>query len=242
MNIIRNIFKFNKKNPLHLKLEKLLGFKPSSIDLYEKALTHGSTNKKDKDGNPFNYERLEYVGDAILGGVIAKYLFNAVPQANEGYLTKMRSKIVSREHLNKIGSEWGLIELMKSNLELSRFGENTHGNLLEAIVGAIFLDQGFKTCEAFIHKRIINPHVNISKLEGKITSYKSLIIEWCQKKKLKLNFDCTEDQTAEKLKHFTACLKIDNKNIARARSTSRKKAEEKAAQRAYFALQNKISS
>ena len=104
-----------------------------------------------------------------------------------------------------------LIELMKSNLDLSRFGENTHGNLLEAIVGAVFLDQGFKTCEAFIHKRIINPHVNISKLEGKITSYKSLIIEWCQKKKLKLNFDCTEDQTAEKLKHFTACLKIDNK-------------------------------
>ena len=84
--------------------------------------------------------------------------------------------------------------------------------------------------------------MNISKLEGKITSYKSLIIEWCQKKKLKLNFECTEDQTAEKLKHFTARLKINNKIIAKARSTSRKKAEEKAAQRAYFALQNKIKS
>ena len=242
MNIIRNIFKFNNKNSLNLKLEKLLGFRPSSIDLYEKALTHGSTNQKDKDGNPFNYERLEYVGDAILGGVIAKYLFNAVPQAKEGYLTKMRSKIVSRAHLNKIGYELGLIKLMKSNLELSRFGENTHGNLLEAIVGAVFLDEGFKACEAFIHKRIINPHVNISKLEGKITSYKSLIIEWCQKKKLKLSFNCAEDQTAEKFKHFTASLKIDNKIMAKARSTSRKKAEEKAAKRAYFALQNKINS
>ena len=165
-----------------------------------------------------------------------------MPQANEGYLTKMRSKIVSREHLNKIGSELGLIELMKSNLELSRFGENTHGNLLEAIVGAVFLDQGYKICEAFIHKRIINPHVNISKLEGKITSYKSLIIEWCQKKKLKLSFNCAEDQTAEKFKHFTASLKIDNKIMAKARSTSRKKAEEKAAKRAYFALQDKINS
>ena len=102
--------------------------------------------------------------------------------------------------------------------------------------------KGFKACEAFIHKRIINPHVNIPKLESKITSYKSLIIEWCQKKKLKLSFNCTEDQTAEKFKHFTVSLKIDNKIIAKARSTSRKKAEEKAAKRAYFALQNKINS
>ena len=241
MNIIQNIFNHNKTDTLRFKLKKLLGFRPKSI-LYKKALTHGSKNYKDKHGNPFNYERLEYVGDAILGTVIAKFLYNSVPEASEGYLTKMRSKIVNREHLNKIGLELGLINLMDSNLEISKFGEDTHGNLLESIIGAVFLDKGFKMCEKFIHRIIINPHVNISRLEGKIASYKSLIVEWGQKKKIKLNFNCTEDQTAEEAKHFSVSLKIDNKTIAKARSTSRKKAEEKAAQRGYFYLQKQIEN
>ncbi len=236
MNIIQSIFSHTKTDTHHFKLEKLLGFKPKS-NLYEKALTHGSKNYKDKRGNPFNYERLEYVGDAILGSVIAKFLYDSVPEANEGYLTKMRSKIVNRDHLNKIGAELGLIDLMASNLEVSKFGEDIHGNLLESIIGAVFLDKGFKLCEKFIHKIIIRPHVDISRLEGKIASYKSFIIEWSQKKKIKLNFNCIEDQTAETAKHFSALIKIGNKTIASARSTSRKKAEEKAAQRAYYYLQ-----
>ena len=239
MNIIQGIFNHTKTDTFHIKLEKILGFKPRS-ELYKKALTHGSKNYKDKHGNAFNYERLEYVGDAILGSVIAKFLYNSVPDANEGYLTKMRSKIVNRSHLNKIGAELGLIDLMDSNLGISKFGEDTHGNLLESIIGAVFLDKGFKMCEKFIHKTIISPHVNISRLEGKITSYKSFIVEWSQKKKIKLNFNCTEDQTAEESKYFSVSLKIDNKTIAKARSTSRKKAEEKAAQRAYFCLQKQI--
>ena len=239
MNIIQSIFNHNKTNSSRFKLKTLLGFEPKSY-LYKKALTHGSKNYKDKRGNPFNYERLEYVGDAILGAVIAKFLYNSVPEASEGYLTKMRSKIVNRDHLNKIGLELGLIDLMNSNLEISKFGENTHGNLLESIIGAVFLDKGFKMCEKFIHRIIISPHVNISQLEGKITSYKSFIIEWGQKKKIKLNFSCTEDQTAKDAKHFSVSLKIDNKTIAKARSTSRKKAEEKAAQRGYYYLQKEI--
>ena len=239
MNIIQGIFNHTKTDTSRIKLEKILGFKPRS-ELYKKALTHGSKNYKDKHGNPFNYERLEYVGDAILGAVIAKFLYNSVPEASEGYLTKMRSKIVNRDHLNKIGLELGLIDLMNSNLEISKFGEDTHGNLLESIIGAVFLDKGFKMCEKFIHRIIISPHVNISQLEGKITSYKSFIIEWGQKKKIKLNFSCTEDQTAKDAKHFSVSLKIDNKTIAKARSTSRKKAEEKAAQRGYYYLQKEI--
>ena len=239
MNIIQSIFNHNKTNSSRFKLKTLLGFEPKS-NLYKKAFTHGSKNYKDESGNPFNYERLEYVGDAILGAVIAKFLYNSVPEASEGYLTKMRSKIVNRDHLNKIGLELGLIDLMNSNLEISKFGENTHGNLLESIIGAVFLDKGFKMCEKFIHRIIISPHVNISQLEGKITSYKSFIIEWGQKKKIKLNFSCTEDQTAKDAKHFSVSLKIDNKTIAKARSTSRKKAEEKAAQRGYYYLQKEI--
>ena len=107
MNYIQNIFsaRQNKNNPLCFALEPILGFRPKTIEFYERAFTHRSTKLKDPQGNAFNYERLEYVGDAILGAVIADYLYKSFPGANEGYLTKMRSKIVSRGCLNKIGKE-----------------------------------------------------------------------------------------------------------------------------------------
>ena len=221
-------------------LESLLGFRPKTIHFYERALTHRSANEKDEFGNPFNYERLELIGDAVLGVVIAKHLYVAVPEANEGYLTQMRSKIVSRDYLNQIGKDFGLIDLMKTHLDFSKFSENTHGNLLEALIGAIFLDKGYKVCEIFIHKSIITPHVDIQRLEGKITSYKSILIEWCQKQKKTLRFVSEKDTGIEKLKHLSIHLKIDDTIVAKARATSRKKAEEKASRRAYFALQNQI--
>ena len=242
MNYIQNIFstRQNKNNPLFSALEPILGFRPKTFEFYERAFTHRSTKLKDPQGNAFNYERLEYVGDAILGAVISDYLYKSVPSANEGYLTKMRSKIVSRGYLNKIGKEMGLLPLMRSNLALSKFGHNTHGNLLEALVGAVFLDKGFANCKQFIYNSIIEPYVDISLLEGKITSYKSLLVEWCQKEKNNLRFNCEKDDGVEIFKHFSVILLINDKVIAKARGTSRKKAEEKACHRAYFALQDKI--
>ena len=242
MGYIQNIFKSSKgkRSTLRLSLKKLLGFSPITIDFYERALTHRSANIKDSCGNAFNYERLEYVGDAILGAIIAHYLYNTVANADEGYLTKMRSKIVSRDYLNKIGQELELMLLMKSNLDNNKFSQNTYGNLLEALVGAVFVDKGYKACEAFVYDKIINPHVNLSLLEGKIISYKSLIVEWCQKEKKKFNFSYEDDHGVEEFKHFAVILEIEGKILAKARATSRKKAEEKACQRAYFALQDKI--
>lgn len=142
-------------------------------------------NIKDRFGNAMNYERLEFVGDAMLSSVIAAYLFEQVPHGDEGYLTKMRSKVVSREHLNELGKDLGLIDLVKSRIPKSNFGDNIHGNLFEALVGAIYLDKGYNACEKFIYKRIINPYVDIETLEGKVISYKSLLIEWCQKEKIR---------------------------------------------------------
>lgn len=176
----------------------------------------------------------------MLGAVVADYLYKSAPKANEGYLTKMRSKIVSRGYLNKIGKEMGLMRLMRSNLALSKFSQNTHGNLLEALVGAVFLDKGFKPCKEFIYKCIIDPYVDIAMLERKITSYKGVIVEWCQKEKKTLRFSCKKDEGVEAFKHFSVALLINEKVIAKARATSTKKAEEKACQRAYFALQDKI--
>lgn len=195
MSFIRNIFKNSrseKDGNFFLQLEKILEFKPKSEALYVKAFTHRSMNIRDKKGNPINYERLEFVGDAMLSSVIAFHLYEEVPHGDEGYLTKMRSKIVSREHLNELGRDLGLIDLVQSRIPKSNFGNNIHGNLFEALVGAIYLDKGYKFCEKFIYNRVIDPYVDIETLEGKVISYKSLLIEWCQKEKNTFNYDVYE--------------------------------------------------
>lgn len=222
------------------KMSKILGFKPDDLKFYRKAFTHRSANILDEDGNPFNYERLEFLGDAILGSVISSFLYKTAPTGDEGYLTKTRSKIVSREHLNELGKDFNLIQFVESKVAPTHFGENIHGNLFEAFIGAIYLDKGFVTCEKFIERKIIKIYVDLDRLDGKITSYKSLLIEWCQKEKKSFHFDFIEDNGVEGQKFFSVKLSIDDKVIARARATSKKKAEEKASQRAYFALQEKI--
>ncbi len=222
-------------------LQKILGFPPTELEPYRKAFTHRSSNKVDKDGNPMNYERLEFLGDAMLSSVIAGYLFNKAPYGDEGYLTKMRSKIVSREHLNELGKDLNLIQFIESKVPVHHFGDNIHGNIFESLVGAIYLDKGYVFCEKFINSRVIIPYVDISRLEGKVISYKSLVIEWCQKEKRVFHFDIFEDNAIDGQRLFGVRLSIDDKVIAKARATSKKKAEEKAAQRAYFAFQEKIN-
>ena len=240
---LKNIFKrgSEKNISLTLSLKKIIGFKPGKCVYYEKAFTHRSTNRIDELGNPISYERLEFLGDSVLSAVIAHYLFDKTPGEDEGYLTKMRSKVVSREHLNEIGKELELSSLMYTKIPLSQFGENIHGNLFEALTGAVFLDKGYNTCERFIYKTVIHPHINIESLEGKIISYKSFIIEWCQKEKKTFYFEGIEDSGKDQLKHFSVKLRINGTTVAKARATSKKKAEEKVSKRAYFALQSKIN-
>ena len=239
-----NIFKSNitKNTALKTSISQIVGYTPKKLYYYSKAFTHGSINQKDSFGNSVSYERLEYVGDALLSAVIAHYLFEKVVGGDEGYLTKMRSKIVSREHLNEIGKELGLSRMMRTKIPITQFGDNIHGNLLEALIGAVFLDKGYAACEKFIYKRVIDPHVDIDQLEGKVISYKSLIIEWCQKEKKHFDFQNQKDVGQDILKHFSVKLLIDGKTISKARATSKKKAEEKVSKRAYFVLQGKIDN
>jgi ribonuclease-3 len=243
MKNIRNIFnsRFKRNGNFFMELTKILGFKPKEIKFYKKAFTHRSMNIKDSNGNAINYERLEFLGDAMLSAVIASHLYLEVPSGDEGYLTKMRSKIVSREHLNELGKDLKLIDLVKSKIPQGQFGDNIHGNLFEALVGAIFLDKGYKYCENFIYKRVIIPYVDIETLEGKVISYKSLLIEWCQKEKKTFGYNVYEDTGNDDVRHFSVKLSIDEKVIAKARATSKKKAEEKASKRAFFAFQSRMS-
>ena len=243
--ILYRFFKNSRSNDdgiFFKALEKILGFKPKDVSIYEKAFTHRSSNKMDHDGNAVNYERLEFLGDAMLSAVIAAHLFRKAPAGDEGYLTKMRSKIVSREHLNELGRDFHLIDFIESKVPTTHFGENIHGNVFEALIGAIYLDSGYYSCEQFIQNKVIVPYVDISKLEGKVISYKSLVIEWCQKEKKLFNYDVYDDNSITGERLFGVKLTINDKIIAKARATSKKKAEEKASQRAYFALQNKIDS
>lgn len=244
MASIKNIFssRQDKNGEFFDSLKKILGFKPKNLSIYETAFTHRSTNEKNESGQPQNYERLEFLGDAMLGAVIAAHLFKKVPEGNEGYLTKMRSKVVSREHLNELGRDLNLTKFLKSSVPTQQFGGNIYGNVFEALVGAIYLDRGIKYCEKFIQKRVIKPYVDIKKLEGKVISYKSLFIEWCQKNKKSFNFEIYEDNGKDEPKHFAVRLKLDDEVVAKARATSKKKAEEQAAKRAYYKLQEKIDS
>jgi len=245
MRLLKKIFTRNSRpvegGNFFVAIEKIVGFKPANITFYEKAFTHRSSNKTDEKGNPLNYERLEFLGDSMLSSVIAAHLYKESPLGDEGYLTKMRSKIVSREHLNELGRDLHLIDYVESKVPSSHFGENIHGNIFEALVGAIFLDKGYLGCEKFIHKKVIIPYVDIARLEGKVISYKSLVIEWCQKEKKQFNFDVFDDNANDGQRYFGVKLSIDDKVIAKSRATSKKKAEEIAAKRAYFAFQEKIN-
>ncbi|WP_336066958.1 ribonuclease III [Mesoflavibacter sp. CH_XMU1404-2] len=243
MKRIKNIFNSQSKDKgeFFMSISKIVNFKPKNINHYKTAFTHRSMNIKDSKGHIVNYERLEFLGDAMLSAVIAHYLYTEVPSGDEGYLTKMRSKVVSREHLNELGKDLGLIKLVESKIPKGQFGDNIHGNLFEALVGAIYLDKGYKACEKFIEDRIIEPYVDIETLEGKVISYKSLLIEWCQKEKKHFDYNVYEDTGNSDVKHFAVKLSIDHKVVSKARATSKKKAEEKASKRAFFAFQKQIT-
>lgn len=244
MNWLKKIL--TKKSPINdsgifcSEISKIIEYKPKNPLLFETAFTHRSLNKIGITGEPLNYERLEFLGDAILGSVIAAFLYKNAPKGDEGYLTQMRSKIVNRWYLNSIGKKLHLIDLVRTKAHIHNFGDNINGNLLEALIGAIYVDTGFTACEKFIYKNILIDFKDLEHLENKISSYKSLFIEYCQKNKCTFKFENCDDNGKDNVKHFCIKLYFNEVVIARARATSKKKAEEKAAHRAYFALQNQI--
>ena len=134
--IIRKIFNSRTSSEdgnFLFKITDIIGYKPQNITHFKEAFTHRSTNAKDEKGNSISYERLEFLGDAMLSAIIAEYLFTEVPHGNEGYLTKMRSKVVSREHLNELGKDLDLLTLLQSKMKKENFGDNIYGNIFEAL-------------------------------------------------------------------------------------------------------------
>lgn len=221
---------------LSSEITKITGFAVQNINLYREAFSL-KTSSKHKQSK--NYERLEFLGDSVLGTIISCHLFATYPDANEGYLTQMKSKIVNRKNLNKLGTELNLIKFLQNETTTS-LSENIAGNLFESLVGAIYLDLDYEICKKIVLDRLLTPS-EINKLENKIVSYKGLLLEWSQKKKVVIKYETCEEMQPNKNMVFRTYVWLDQERIANATETSKKKAEEKAAQRAFYILDKKQS-
>lgn len=242
-----DFFKSNKQEDipaieLSEDLKSILQFHPKKPQLFQEAFIPRSAHQKNEKDELVNYERLEFLGDAILGAVIAEYLFEESPSEKEGYLTQMRSKIVSRKHLNEIGNDLKLVGFIpkefRSKISLSN---NISGDLFEALIGAIYEDQGYTKTKQFIHRIVIAKYVDLEQLKNRISSYKSFVLEWAQKNKINLEFNTFEEKNAEDLTIFVSIVRLDNIVTAKGRGTSKKKAEENAAKRTYYIKQNDMT-
>ena len=205
------------------KIKNIIGYSPQKISLYRKAFTHSSLNIKDSESNPYNFERLEYLGDSVLNLVVASHLFSNLSSSNEGDLTTIKSKIVSRDNLNKIGKKYNLIDLLSFNGKKERFGQDINGNILEALIGAVFIDKGYLNCKKLIEKIIITPYPKNHLNNSKIVSYKSEIIQWGQKNKNKIQFVLEEKISENKKLIFHCLIYINNTFLLKASGISKKK-------------------
>ncbi len=179
---------FRKDKELILSLYKIIGFYPHNIQLYKQALLHKSVMHRNAKGKPINNERLEFLGDAILDATVGDIVYQHFPGKREGFLTNTRSKLVQRDTLNKLSKEMGIDKLVLSSGHSSSHNSYMSGNAFEALVGAMYLDRGYDACMSFIKKRILSQLINIDKVAYKEINFKSKLIEWSQKNRVKLAF------------------------------------------------------
>ncbi|MHB1921577.1 MAG: ribonuclease III [Chitinophagaceae bacterium] len=225
-SIFRYLF---PQSPLTRDLKNLLGFNPRNISIYEIALSHRSTRGKCEENN----ERLEYLGDAILGAIIGDFLFKKYPYKTEGYLTEMRAKIVNRQQLNEIAIKMGLRKLtiydkLNNYLKISQI----FGNTLEALVGAVYLDKGYDATRTFVFKRILTPYIDLDYLENVEMNHKNKLYSWANKNGKLLEFELLEEQLEGGRRLFTVAAMVDGEMISSGRGFNKKDASQIAAQQA----------
>ena len=213
------------------ELYSILGFLPKKIEFYHQAFCHSSIEHHEYGNN----ELLEFLGDAIFNAVITEYLFHKMPNKDEGILTDIRSKMVSRKTLNLLAKKIKIDNMVRTNLS-DKIPSSVYGNAFEALIAAIYLDKGPKFCSKFIVKKIIEPHFDLNKLEKEISSYKKHFINWAQKNNINYSFKLLGESGEAHNKNFEIVLLLKDENIATARAGSKKKAEEAAAKKACQAL------
>lgn len=233
MSLFRGIryFLLPDKNSKYKILKSILGFRPLNIELYEQAFTHSSVaGLADKQSEESN-ERLEFLGDAVLGAIIAEYFFLKYPNKKEGELTKLRSKLVSRSFLNKLAIDMALDTFLETAADLKR-SKSIFGDAFEALIGAIYLDRGYASCKKFVTEKVIPDYIEIGKLVRQEADHKSRLIELAQKEKLSFDFQSIQHKKGDHI-YYSCSLLIDEEEVSQGEGPSKKKAEQEAA-RAYF--------
>lgn len=224
---------FLKDRESYLCFYRILGFIPQNIQLYKQALLHKSTLIRSDQGMLLNNERLEFLGDAILDAIVGDIVYTHFMGRREGFLTNTRSKIVQRDMLNKLAVQIGLDKLVKSTTHSSSHNNYMHGNAFEALVGAIYLDQGYDRCKKFIEERIIRLYINLDQISKVEVNFKSRLIEWGQKKKNEISFELIE-QFLDKDNNpvFQTEVKIEGISAGTGIGYSKKESQQNASQMA----------
>ena len=233
--IVRLFFKFynlflSPDRDFVRRLTNMLGFVPVNVRIFKLAFSHKS-NASEKAYAITNNERLEYLGDAVLGTIVAEYLFKKYPNADEGFLTKMRSKIVKRKSLNKIGDKMGL-DVMLTEHNQTRLSRSMLGNAVEALVGAIYLEKEYRGTKRYIINKVLRNYVDVHELESFDDNYKSQLLEHCQKHGHSVSYKLLARYKFEKRDRFKVAVVIDGKKVATADDFNKKSAEQTASERA----------
>ena len=232
MRSIQELFPFFVPSPFKRDIKAIIGFWPKDLSLYKLALRHASAYPFRKKRGERNNERLEYLGDAVIDLVVAEALFYRFPKEDEGYLTKMRSKLVSRNNLNRVADELGLPNLLVANLK-GNHGESVYGDALEAIVGACYIDLGLHKTQYFVMSAIVEPFISNAELMDTTHNYKSEVIEYFQGFKKSFRFEELDRNGKQHNTTFTMGLYVGDDLVATGEGSSKKKGEE-AASKAYY--------
>jgi ribonuclease-3 len=214
---------------------RMTGLRPNDPNIYLAAFRRKVKADPNQRSANMRYERLEYLGDAVLGVLMAEYLYEKYPNGDEGYLTSMRSKVVSRKALNRIAEKMGIPQWMEQGRMRNGQASSVPGNTLEALVGAVYIDRGWGAARYLVHRRMLDPYVNFNQVETEVISYKSLLIEQVQKKKQRFQFDVIDEQGNDK-NRFTVAFVLDDVEVATGSGQSKKNAEEAAARAACKSL------
>ena len=232
MRIFRKSSKDNSeasKKRFRESLRNILGFYPKNISLYELAFRHSSVAKEISKGVKNSNERLEYLGDSVIGSIISDFLFKKFPYKDEGFLTKVRAKLVSRRMHNQLSLSLGLDKFVSLNdQKLAKRPTSINGDAYEAFIGAIYLDKGYKVAQQFVLSKVLNIHIDIDEVIEKEVDFKSKIIEWAQKEKKEFKFITEKNDN----NLFETSLLIDNKQISTAENISKKRTEQMVAEQA----------
>ncbi len=229
------LLKLPKKKPqtpdkkIITAIQTIAGFTPNNLELYRLATRHSSIAKEDRNGFKESNERLEYLGDAILGAAVADFLFKKFPYKDEGFLTEIRSRIVNRESLNLLARKIGIGSIVQFDQKNTQLQQVILGNTLEAIVGAVYMDRGYLKCKQFVVTKLIAPHFDLDELVNSNSNFKSKLIEWGQREGKEVRFEIVSVQKGKLHKEFTAQVFVSNEAAGTGYGNSKKKAEQDAA-------------